>query len=107
MIPHPKLLWVYLAKKYFRPKLIVSHGLHGIQLTLIILDHILIYNNHIMAPQKEHPPPLLFVHPMVDTILVENMIANINTIHIVAVIISDVKSQKLHLAHRTSNSIKQ
>ena len=44
---------------------------------------------------------------MVDTILVENMIANINTIHIVAVIISDVKSQKLHPAHRTRNSIKQ
>ena len=101
MIPHPKRLWVYLAKKYFRPKFIVSHELHGIQLTLLILDHIL------MAPKKEHPPPILFVHPMVDTILAENMIANINTIHIFAVIISDVKSQKLHLSHRTRNSIKQ
>ena len=37
----------------------------------------------------------------------ENLIANINTIHIVAVIRIYFKSQKLHLAHITSNTIKQ
>ena len=34
------------------------------------------------------------------------MIDNINTIHVVFVIITDIQSQTLHLMHRTSNRIK-
>ena len=38
--------------------------------------------------------------------LVTKLIYNINTIHIVVLIIIDIQYQKLHLTHRTINSIK-
>ena len=59
-----------------------------------------------MNPPKYFLPPLAFLHPVVKLLLVVNMIANTNTVHIFVVVIIDVQSQKIHLTHRTSNSIK-
>ena len=47
-----------------------------------------------MTPPKYFPPPPIFLNPVVDPVLVANKISNINTIHIVVIIIIDVQSQK-------------
>ena len=68
----------------------VSCGPNSIQLTLVILYNIYTYNNHTMNSPKEFPPPTEFLHPVVKNVLVANIITDINTIHIVFVIIIDV-----------------
>ena len=68
------------------------HGPQDIQLTLILVYHIWIYNKHTMAPPKELPPPIVFFHPVIDPVFVAKLIYNIKTIHIVVVIIIDAQN---------------
>ena len=79
---------------------------NAFQITLSIVDNIQICNKHVVTPTKNHPLPLLFSHPVFNTILVANLITNTNTINIVVLITIYVKSQKLNLMHIIRNRIK-
>ena len=84
----------------------MAHGIHPLQFSLILMNHVRCNNTHIITPPKERPPLLVFLHPVVDPVLVTNLVYNINTITIVVAIIIGINSQKLYLAHRSKNRIK-
>ena len=79
---------------------------NSVQITLSLVDNIHIYNKHVVTPKNITHHHFFFSHPVFNTILVANMITNINTINIVGLITIYVKSQKINLMHIIRNRIK-
>ena len=69
-------------------------SINVLQLKISTVNNILIYNNHTMNQPKEHPPPLILSHPVVNLVFFVKVMANMNTICIVYIIIIDVHYSK-------------
>ena len=80
---------MYQSQSNGLAELVVADWFHFFGLHEFLVGDITINKQDPNCPKEDRPPPLPFVHPMIEAVVVSELIRNVDTSHSVVVVIVD------------------
>ena len=93
-----KLTYIYPSLWYVAYKFVMRvFDFKFVHITIFFVKKVRIYQQHTHTPHPETPPPLTLSHPMVKSIIVAQLVTNINLAHLAVIHICQIESIKRYL----------
>ena len=83
--------WVQLSQDNLIPEFVMTQRLPSFVDQKKLVEYIEIDDHYILAPKEEIPPSLVCSHPVVDAILIPELVSDGNVIHFAVVFIFEIQ----------------